>query len=91
MYQDLGHLVALAEKWLVDWSTESMKRTTALQFVRMYMITSKDPDWYSLPSEVRLQKLGAFMANLKLIGMMNVSANKNECLFSVTCIWSIFR
>lgn len=68
MYKDLGHLVALAEKWLIHWRGDSEKRQKAIEYVRLYMQGVKDKNYYMLPVQVRLHKLGAFIAGLKVMG-----------------------
>lgn len=65
MYKDLGHLINLAENWLIHWKGDSEERQKAVNFVRMYMQRVKTKNYYKLPIQVRLHKLGAFIAGLK--------------------------
>ncbi len=68
MYKELGHLVTLAEKWLIHWRGNSEEKQKALNYVRIYMQGVKDKNYYTLPVQVRLHKLGNFIAGLKTMG-----------------------
>ncbi|CAL8097253.1 unnamed protein product [Orchesella dallaii] len=54
MYKELGHLVHLAEKWLIHWKGDSEEREKAVEYVRLYMKGVKDKNYYRLPIQVRL-------------------------------------